>query len=58
MDIAKERSENIKTTEPFIKNWSRYVFYNFDKIIRKTILSFWTKNGLYKDDLQKYVKNG
>ena len=33
--FPQKKSQNIKKTLPFIKNLSGYIFYNFDKILRK-----------------------
>jgi hypothetical protein len=35
MSFVKKKSLNIKTSKPCIKNPLGYVFYNFDKILRK-----------------------
>jgi hypothetical protein len=36
--FCQKKKVNIKTTKTFIKNPSRYVFYNFDKIYQKNII--------------------
>ena len=57
MDFVKKKSLDIKTTKPFIKNPSCYVFYNFDKLKeKKHFFSFWTKNDTCEDILQKQTK--
>ena len=54
--ILSKKNWNIKTTNSFIKNPLRYVFYNFGKILRKTFVLFWSKNYLSKGNLQKILK--
>ena len=59
MDFAKKKSWNKKTRKPFIKNPSRYVFYNFEKILKKdNFCLFLTKNAFCEDVLQKFVEKG
>ena len=43
MDFIKEKSWNIKTTKPFIKNPLGYVFYQCDTIKKKKQFWFWPK---------------
>ena len=49
MGFIKKKDLNIKTAKPFIKNPLGYVFYNFDKILRKeTFCCFALKKLIYK----------